>query len=45
MLLNVHSGGSDAYHYMSRVLETFSHIRSGLDVASELTESSQGATQ
>jgi len=40
VLLNVHSGGSDAYHYLSRLLDvpTFRHIRSGLDVARSNTE-------
>ena len=35
VLLSVHSGGSDAYHYITRLLDvpTFRHIRSGLDVA------------
>jgi len=35
VLLSVHSGGSDAYHYISRLLDstTFRHIRSGLEVA------------
>ena len=35
VLLNVHTGGSDAYHYISRLLDvpTFRHIRSGLDAA------------
>jgi len=35
VLLSVHSGGSDADHYITRLLDvpTFRHIRSGLDVA------------
>lgn len=35
VLLNVHSGGSDAYHYLVSLLDQpqYSHIRSGLDVA------------
>ncbi len=40
VLLNVHTGGSDAYHYISRLLDvpTFRHIRSGLDVGRSNTE-------
>lgn len=35
VLLSVHSGGSDTYHYLSRLLDVpaFRHIRSGLDIA------------
>lgn len=35
VLLNVHSGGSDAYHYLVSLLDQpqYRHIRSGLDVA------------
>lgn len=35
VLLSIHSGGSDAYHYISRLLDVpmFRHIRSGLEVA------------
>lgn len=34
VLLSVHSGGSDTYHYLSRILDvpTFRHIRSGLEI-------------
>ncbi len=34
VLLSVHSGGSDTYHYLSRILDvpTFKHIRSGLEI-------------
>jgi len=35
VLLNVHSGGSDGFHYISRLLAQpeFGHIRAGLDTA------------
>ncbi len=35
VLLSIHSGGSDTYHYLNRVLDvpTFKHIRSGLEIA------------
>lgn len=35
VLLSVHSGGSDTYHYLSSVLDVpiFKHIRSGLELA------------
>lgn len=34
VLLSVHSGGGDTYHYLSRVLDVpvFRHIRSGLEI-------------
>jgi len=45
VLLSVHSGGSDTYHYLSRLLDvpTFRHIRSGLEIApaTDTTESAQ----
>lgn len=36
VLFEVHSGGSDVYHYLLRQLDLpeYSHIRSGLDIAS-----------
>jgi len=39
VLLNVHSGGSDGFHYISRLLAQpeFGHIRSGLDTAETTT--------
>lgn len=42
LLLNVHSGGSDAYHYLLRLLDQpeYRQIRSGLDVAPAAAESS-----
>lgn len=39
ILLSVHSGGSEAYHYLTRLLDVplFKHIRSGLEIAPSTT--------
>lgn len=44
VLLNVHSGGSDAYHYLIKMLDQpeYTHIRTGLDISG--TDSSNGIT-
>ncbi len=43
ILLSVHSGGSDAYHYINNTLDVpgFRHIRSGLEVAPAETQQEQ----
>ncbi len=43
VLLNVHSGGSDTYHSISRLLDipNFRHIRTGLDVGRSNTEATE----
>lgn len=45
VLLSIHSGGSDAYHYLTRLLDVpiFRHIRSGLEIAhsDDLQDSTQ----
>jgi len=45
ILLSIHSGGSDVYHFLNRVLDipSFRHIRTGLEIAK--TNASQENTQ
>ena len=45
ILFEIHSGGSDAYHYLLRLLEQpgYSHIRSGLDLANASTQALESA--
>lgn len=48
VLFQIHSGGSDAYHYLVRLLDLpeYSHIRSGLDIADfEAAETKSEAPQ
>lgn len=46
VLFEIHSGGSDPYHYLLRLLELpeYIHIRSGLDIANA-SQQSVGAAQ
>lgn len=46
VLLSIHSGGSDTYHFLRRLLDlpAFRHIRSGLEVAGN-DDASQARTQ